>query len=128
MARILLIEPDRLLAQTYRQSLQAQGHRVRWSGNAQRAIHFIDARQPDIIVLELQLADHGGIEFLYELRSYPEWHGIPIVVHSFVPTYLFSDNIQQIEKVGITQYLYKPATTLRQLNRAVSQALETVRA
>ena len=126
MADILLIEPDHVLAQTYKNSLASKFRRVRVCASAQQAIHALDKRQPDIIVLELQLADHGGIEFLYELRSYPEWQSIPIVVHSFVPQYLFSDNKQQIQNLGIAQYLYKPGCSLAQLNRAVAEVLETV--
>src|SRR6476660_4191717 len=126
MADILIIEPDRLLADIYTKSLTTAGHRTWVCGSAQQAIHLLDKQKTDLIVLELQLVDHGGIEFLYELKSYPEWQSLPIIVHTFVPEYLFSDNGQQIEKLGIIQYLYKPATTLRHLTRAVTAALEPV--
>lgn len=126
MAKVLLIEPDIILGKTSRLSLEQAGHEVKVCHHAQAAIDYLDHQNPDIIVMELQLADHGGIEFIYELRSYPEWQGIPIVVQSLTPQNLFSDNSQQIEKLGVTQYLYKPASRLQQLNRAVMEALLSV--
>ncbi len=67
MAQILLIEPDRLLAETYAQSLTGGGHRVVACAGAQAAIHAADQDCPDIVILELQLVEHSGVEFLYEL-------------------------------------------------------------
>ena len=32
--------------------------------------------KPAIVMLELQLVEHSGIEFLYEFRSYPEWQRV----------------------------------------------------
>jgi DNA-binding response OmpR family regulator len=127
MANVLIIEPDHLLGQTYQQYLSQNGHNVRLCPGAQRAVNLIDEKIPDIIVLEVQLADHGGIEFLYELRSYAEWQHIPIVVHSLVPQNLFSDNSLRMRELGVTHFLYKPSTNLTLLNRAVNEALELVR-
>jgi DNA-binding response OmpR family regulator len=127
MASVLIIEPDRLLGQTYREYLAHNGHKPRVCTGAQQAVEIIDEKVPDIIVLELQLSDHGGIEFLYELRSYTEWQHIPIIVHSLVPHNLFSDNTLQMKNMGVTHFLYKPSTNLMVLNRAINEALELVK-
>lgn len=118
---ILLIEPNRLLATAYRQALEQAGHTVAWQQAAQAAISAADAQQPDVIVLELQLAGHSGVEFLYELRSYTDWQTIPIVVHSFVPEENLVLQHHQLKQLGIATILYKPATTLKQLIRAVNE-------
>lgn len=128
MARVLIIEPDKILGEVYAQSLSDVGHKVRLCNQAQSSIYLIDEQVPDVVVLELQLADHSGIEFLYELRSYKEWQHIPIVIHSLVPDDLFSNNILQMRKLGVTHYLYKPNTNLVRLKRAVAEALESAEA
>ncbi len=120
MAKLLLIEPDRLLAETYHQALTAAGHEVMAANSAQAAVLAADQSLPELVILELQLVDHSGIEFLYEFRSYPEWQGIPVVVQTQVPASEFSENWRLLtEELGVKTYLYKPQTSLSQLLRAV---------
>lgn len=121
---ILLIEPNAQLAKVYSQYLASQKNVVAVSHDAQGAVHMIDSAVPDVIVLELQLSQHGGIEFLHELRSYPEWKDIPIVLHTMVPhdRLGLSDNLRR--SLGIVGYFYKPTTSLAQLKSGVEQAVE----
>jgi DNA-binding response OmpR family regulator len=124
MAQILLIEPDRLLARTYRRALVAAGHKVTVCAGAQAAITAADRTKPDLIILELQLIGHSGFEFLYEFRSYPEWQAIPVLVQTGVPPGEFADNWQLLKsELGINAYLYKPRVSLRQLVASVHEQL-----
>jgi DNA-binding response OmpR family regulator len=118
---ILLIEPNRLLGNTYRQSLKNAGHKVTLTPGALRAIQAVDKRQPDLIILELQLIGHSGVEFLYEFRSYPEWHHIPVILHTMVPPQSLQISETLLEQLNINAYLYKPSTTLRTLSATASQ-------
>lgn len=124
MGQILLIEPDRVLAETYRQALLAKGHTVVCCASAQAAIISADQHRPDLVILELQLIEHSGIEFLYELRSYQDWQGIPVVVHTMVPPSEFTLNRRLLrEQLGVKTYLYKPDTNLSQLQDAAQEYL-----
>lgn len=127
MSQILLIEPDRVLAETYRQALLSEGHRVVCCASAQAGIISADQHQPDLIILELQLVEHSGIEFLYELRSYQDWRDIPVIIQTQVPPSEFNDNRQLLrEQLGVRIYLYKPQTSLRGLLAAVDEHLPVV--
>lgn len=120
--RILLIEPDRLLAQTYQAALSRAGHQVVTCNGAQAAIMAADRQTPDLIVLELQLVAHSGIEFLYEFRSYSEWQRVPVIVQTMVPPAEFNHSWQLLkDELGVSGYLYKPQSRLRDL---LSQANE----
>lgn len=120
MSQILLIEPDRVLAEMYHQVLSAAGHKVTQVAGAQSALVAADKAQPNIVILELQLIEHSGIEFLYEFRSYPDWQNIPVILHTQVPPAEFNNNRQLLkEQLNIAAYLYKPHTTLRNLVNTV---------
>lgn len=119
MAQLLLLEPDRLLARNYRQALAQAGHQVVWQPSAQIAVADIDKKQPDLIVLELQLTDHNGVEFLYEIRSYPDWDSIPVLLHTMIPPTHPGLGRQLWPQLGIAGYLYKPQTPLAKLVRRV---------
>ena len=123
MTRILLIEPDHVLSEIYaRALLQHRKASVRQVQSAQQAIAAADTKAPDLIILELQLVEHSGIEFLYELRSYPEWQAIPVIIQSLVPFGEFRDNWDLLhDELGVVQYLYKPHTSLQKLLATVNE-------
>ena len=123
MAQILLIEPDRLLARSYQAALESVGHRVQVAGEAQAAIDAADACSPDIVVAELMLGGHNGVEFLYEFRSYAEWQATPVIINTSVPPAEWSLARALWQQLGIVAYHYKPRTTLRQLLRSVDEMI-----
>ena len=124
MAQIILIEPDKVLADTYRHGLELEGHAVVMCASAQAAIFAADEITPDIIILELQLIGHSGIEFLYEFRTYPEWQNIPVMIHTQVPPSEFKDSWELLKnQLGITAYLYKPTTNFATFTRNVRGAI-----
>lgn len=123
--KILIIEPDKSLASNYQKYLQHEGHDVNVCLAAQQAITAIDADKPDVIICELLLAQHNGIEFLYEFRSYPEWQNIPVVILSMVPISELKDYRHSFKQLGVKRCLYKPQASLSELGYAIS-SLESV--
>ncbi len=74
---ILIVEPDKILGAATKTAFEAFGCKITWKRSAQTALDSLDDKLPDLIILEIQLGLHNGIEFLYEIRSYPEWQKIP---------------------------------------------------
>lgn len=123
MASILLLEPNQPLAKLYKSALERAGYEVTISGCAQDAVHNADEKPPDIVILELQLPGHSGVEFLYEFRSYADWHGVPAILHTLVPPQNLNLSQQMMDRLDIAAYLYKPAATLRTLVQTVELAV-----
>lgn len=118
--KILLLEPDKVLADTYRQALMTAGHKVVMCATAQAAIFAADDLQPDVVVMELQLTGHSGIEFLYEFRTYDDWLTVPIIIMTNVPAGEFDGSWELLQRqLGVQAYHYKPITSLRGLLRSV---------
>jgi DNA-binding response OmpR family regulator len=83
-----------------------------------------DVIQPDLVILELQLVEHSGIEFLYEFRSYTDWQQVPVIIQSQVPPAEFADSWQLLhDELGVRGYLYKPRTSLTQLLASINEHL-----
>lgn len=124
MAKIVLVEPDRILAEIYSRALEAAGHQVAACPTAQSGLTVADQIQPDIVIVELQLVSHSGIEFLYEFRSYSDWQDTPILIHSQVPQSEFVDSLDLLKKqLNVAAYLYKPRTSLQELLNSIEQNL-----
>lgn len=124
MANVLLLEPDKVLSRTYAQALEHIGYRAYSVQDGQDAIEALETFPADLIVLELQLAGHGGIEFLHELRSYPEWQDLPVIVNTNVAPAVLGPLLLALQRdVGVTVCLYKPHTSLRRLLQAIKHQL-----
>jgi CheY-like chemotaxis protein len=120
MSHILLLEPNTLLAATYVALFKHCGYEATSVLNGQAAIQAADARTPDVVVCELQLGEHNGIEFLHEFRSYPEWRSIPVVVLTTLPPSRSEAYLPTLQvDLGVHEVLYKPSTSLADLLDAV---------
>lgn len=122
MKNVLLVEPDRILSDIYKFSLNQAGYKVAVANNAQTAIVLADSIKPDLIILEIQLVEHSGIEFLYEFRSYIDWQNIPVIINTIVPPNEFKDSYNLLmNELGVKVYLYKPHSSLRGLLSSVEE-------
>ncbi|HSX33956.1 MAG TPA: response regulator [Candidatus Saccharimonadales bacterium] len=125
MSHILLLEPNTLLGKTYTKAFTYAGHTAAYQTDAQGAIFAADTQRPDLIVLELLLPNHNGIEFLHELRSYPDWQHIPVVVHTALPAARLAPVAEVLQRdLGVETILYKPQTSLQSLLQAAADALQ----
>jgi hypothetical protein len=53
---------------------------------------------------------------LYELRSYPDWQALPVVIVTNVPAGEFQGSWQFLKnELGVLSYHYKPLLSLRAL-------------
>jgi DNA-binding response OmpR family regulator len=124
MSHVLIVDADRRLRSAYSRALEAEDHVVAQAASAQAAIGACEDKKPDIIVLELQLQGHSGVEFLQELRSYPEWNAVPVLLHTFVPRESLQNFDQAFKTYGIVGYTYKPDTSLKKLVSLVEETLQ----
>lgn len=118
---ILLIEPDKILGAAIQTAFRAFGYDVSWKRSAQTALDSLDDKIPDLIILEIQIGLHNGIEFLYEIRSYTEWQHIPAIVHTIntkATDEIFGPALAQL---GVLAVLYKLQTSTAQLVGSVKR-------
>lgn len=121
---VLLIEPDRILADQYQQALEAVDITVSRANDGHRAIAMIDKQLPAVVILELQLGTHNGIEFLYELRSYTDSAALPVVILSDVEP----ESVRQAigyKQLQIAAHLYKPQTSLARLQQTIIDLIDS---
>jgi DNA-binding response OmpR family regulator len=121
--KLLIIEPDSALAELYTQFFESEGYVVRATAHPQDAILLVDAEVPDLVLLELQLIGHSGVEFLYEFRSYSEWGAVPVILLTMVTPHALGITAAMMRAFGIARCLYKPATKLRYLQSTVDEVL-----
>jgi len=126
--KILLIEPDAVLAATYVTALEAAGHSVAYAHTAQQAVMLADEQKPGLVILEPQMARHNGIEFLYEFKSYPEWQRIPVIILTSVPPSELEKLSVLRSQLSVVAVLGKSKTSLADLGATVASAVPRAKA
>lgn len=124
MSKVLLIEPDRILANVYTHALSTAGYEAQHAVTAEQAVQLADVTKPDVVVVSMELARHNGVEFLYEFRSYNEWQDIPaIMVTSLPSTELLDDTILR-QQLSIVSVLVRSQTHTDDLVRALNRVTQ----
>lgn len=115
MSHVLIVDADRSLRSIAKKAFEAMGFTAAAVSSAEQAIAACEERCPDVIVLDLQLRGHSGVELLHELRSYAEWQQIPVVLYTGVPKSDLAGFDTAFAMAGIQAYCYKPETSLKKL-------------
>lgn len=128
MAHILILEPDKLTANTMRLYFGKTPHTAAIHSSPQQAVTSADHQRPQVIVTELQLAGRTGVEFLYEVRSYPDWQDIPLIIFSGLSPEQLKPYSQAFSQLNIAGILHKGQAGLNDLLNEVDRLLvyETV--
>jgi DNA-binding response OmpR family regulator len=67
--RVLVVEDDKALGLFLQKGLMLAGHEVDWVGDGEAALENAEARQPDLMVLDLGLPRLDGTEVLAQVRA-----------------------------------------------------------
>ncbi len=78
-ARLLVVDDEPSMVRTLRTNLRGHGFQVETAETASDAIASYERRQPDLVVLDLNLPDGDGFEIVRRIR---ERSGTPIIVLS----------------------------------------------
>lgn len=116
--KVLLVEDDKWLSDLYAGAVGKEVELVR-AATAEEALTAIDTRTIDIIVLDMFLPGHNGIELIHELASYQDSLQIPIIILSSVAERDFGLKKHRFMHYNIVEYLYKPAVKPADVARVV---------
>src|SRR5437764_5948999 len=107
---VLVLEDDEATAAFLADNLTADGFRVATAGGAGEGWRAIELRHPELLVLDLGLADGSGLELLDRLRSADR---IASRVDPGLPVIVVSGRASEFDRVrglarGADDYLAKP--------------------
>lgn len=108
--------------------LESRGHQVDVHKDPQLAVAAADAMLPDLIILELALAGRSAAEFLYELRSYPDWENIPAIVTGNLSLEQVRPYLDSFNHLGVSLYLPNQTTDLHRLAHEAGRLARPVKA
>ncbi|WP_119421607.1 response regulator [Desertibaculum subflavum] len=120
MARILLIDDDRLVRQSIRLALADSGHQLDEAENGADGLDRAAAAPPDLVITDLIMPEREGIETILALRRMAP--DLPIIAISGGGRIGPGDLLAAAKRLGATTTLRKPfddVELLDQIERAL---------
>lgn len=116
--RILIVDDEPNVRLVFRTALESEGHDLAEAANGRDALDWLRTSKADLILLDLQMPETGGMEVLRRLREAGD--DTPVVI---ITAYGSVPDAVRAMKLGAIDFLAKPLTP-HALRQVVAEVLE----
>jgi two-component system response regulator PrrA len=105
-AKILIVDDDEGVTQTFARMLRLEGYEVRTAMNAEMGLREADQSHPDAIILDLRMPLVDGLGFLRRLRARDTQRDTPVAI--VTGDYFLDDSVStELQQLG-AELKFKP--------------------
>ena len=126
-ATIFVVEDDKEFAELIKIRIETSGHRVLMTGDGDSAYELIQAKMPDLVVLDVFLPDTDGLTILKRLKAPIDIESGKPSVTKDIPIVVITGKAPMIENImrieGAADFFVKPVNVDKLVQR-VCQLLE----
>jgi DNA-binding response OmpR family regulator len=119
MAKILVVEDEKQIADMISFKLSNAGHKVVRAPDGEQAMVVATRELPDLILLDVMMPGLGGLEVLRRLKNDPALRAVPVIM---VSAKGHERDVLSGLRGGATDYIVKPFS-LKELSARVELAL-----
>ena len=78
---ILAIDDNKMQLDMFRKMLETK-YDIRTVDSASNALSYLNSNQADIILLDIEMPNISGFEFLHDIRKIPSYKEVPLIIVS----------------------------------------------
>jgi DNA-binding response OmpR family regulator len=105
-SKILIVDDDEGVTQTFARMLRLEGYQVRTAVNAESGLREAEDCRPDAIILDLRMPLVDGLGFLRQLRSHDDQRLVPVAI--VTGDYFLDDSVStELRELG-AELRFKP--------------------
>jgi DNA-binding NtrC family response regulator len=116
MYKILVVDDEEPIRLLYREELTEEGYKVATAAGGQGLVERIEQERPDLVILDIKLADADGLDLLQEIRT--RYYDLPVILCSAYEVFK-----RDVKAIAADAYVVK-SSDLTPLKRAIQRALE----
>jgi DNA-binding response OmpR family regulator len=117
MAKILFVDDEENIRLLYSEELRDEGYDVVLASDGKNLLERIETESPDIIILDIKLADYNGLDLLQKIRR--KYYNLPVILCS-----AFNSYKGEIKTMAADNYVVK-SSNLAELKEKIKRALDT---
>jgi len=115
MRRILVVDDDEGIRRLYEEELKEAGYEVHTASNGEEALMAVKENRPDLITLDIKMAQMNGADFLQRLREIHR--DLPVVVCTAY------DDFRQDFRLWASDGFITKSTDISELKQKISELL-----
>ena len=105
-SKILIVDDDEGVTQTFARLLQLEGYQVRTAVSAEKGLIEAERSHPDAIILDLRMPLVDGLGFLRRLRAHDNQRATPVAI--VTGDYFLDDSVStELRELG-AELRFKP--------------------
>ena len=116
MPKILVVDDEEPIRLLYEEELTDEGYEVVSVASGQGLLERIEQESPDLIILDIKLADANGLALLQEIRN--RYYDLPVILSSAYEVFK-----RDVKAIAADAYVVK-SSDLAPLKQAIRRALE----
>jgi DNA-binding response OmpR family regulator len=120
MPKVMIVDDEPSIRLLYREEFEDEGYQVTESPDGYRLIEKIDREKPDVVILDIKMADYNGLDLLQEVRK--AFRDLPVIISSAYGVF------KGDYKTMAADYYVVKSSDLSELKEKVKKALESRRA
>jgi diguanylate cyclase (GGDEF)-like protein len=120
---ILIVDDDDVFLAALRSILEPWGIKVSTLEEPLRFWEVLQATQPALVILDVEMPEINGMELCQILRNDPDWQELPVL---FLTARQDTKTIQQIFEIGGDDYISKPVVGAELISR-INNRLDRIR-
>lgn len=117
MNTILVLDDDEAIRMLYADELCEEGYKVIASGNVSRVMSLIEENRPDLIVMDIRLGKHNGLDLLQDIRN--TYYDLPVILCTAYPAFQYD-----MKSIAADYFVIK-SSNLTELKAKIKTAMET---
>ncbi len=121
-AKILIVNDDKHVRQSVDSFCQSLGFESVCAENGQAGLHLLEAQNPDLILLDLEISDMNGLDILAQSRKI-----VPDTPVIAIAEKKLAEKMVQALKLGACDCLKKPIHNFSILEHSIKEALDKAR-
>ena len=103
--KLILAIDDNMSQHILYQGILVPTYTLRASKSASEALSFLNANQADIVLLDIEMPNVSGFEFLEDIKRIPSYLNVPIII---VSSKTGEDFLNQVKNSKAVDVLTKP--------------------
>jgi DNA-binding response OmpR family regulator len=116
MAKLLVVDDEEHIRMLYSEELSEAGYEVITAADGYKLMERIDEERPDLVILDIKMADYNGLDLLQEIRS--KFYNLPVILCTAYDTFK-----EDIKSIAADFYVIK-SFDLTELKKKIAMALE----
>lgn len=116
MAKIMVVDDEEHIRLLYSEELKEEGYDVVTADSGHKLLEKIEAEGPDLVVLDIKMADFNGLDLLQDIRL--KFYDLPVILSTAYDTFK-----EDMKSLAADYYVVK-SFDLSELKNKIALALE----